>query len=320
MTCKHSLSKLAGCIAIAFAAALSPVDAGEVDSSTMRKVVGASMPHMTSPARVAMTEQIKAAVADAGKDNWEVVITDGQNNTAKQTSDVEDMIQRGVDIIIMCPIQTEPLAPVARRVLDASIPLILIDRTISTDDYTCYVGGDNYMIGVQAAEYIGKKLNGKGNVAVIQGMLGASATNDRQSGFVDTLNKKYPDVKIVADVSGEWKRDVGMRVMEDIIQVHGNAIDALYSHGDNATLGALQAMDAAGADCIVVTADGQKEIFDRIKTGKVDMCIAFPTGSKEAVDIAKLIMDGKPFGEKVQMIPVPEITIDNVDELYHIGY
>lgn len=293
---------------------------GEVDSSTMKKVIGVSLPHMSSPARVSMAEEIKKAVAETGKGNWEVIITDGQNNTAKQTNDVEDMIQRNVDIIIMCPIQTEPLAPVSKHVLEAGIPLILIDRTISTEDYTCYTGGDNYMIGVQAAELIGEKLNGKGNVATIQGALGGSATNDRQAGFVDTIAKKYPDLKLIADVSGEWKRDVGMRVMEDIIQVHGDVLDAVYSHGDNATLGALQAMDAAGKSYVVVTADGQKEIFDKIKEGKVYACIAFPGGGKESIEIAKKIFDGKPFGDKIQMIPVPVITKDNVDAMYHIGY
>ncbi len=289
-------------------------------SATMEKVIGVSLPHMSSPARVAMATEIEAAVEAIGQGNWEVIITDGQTNNAKQTSDVEDLIQRGVDAMIMCPNAADPLVPAAQSVMNAGIPLVLIDRTISTEDFTVYTGGDNYMIGQMAAEYIAEQTNGVANVAIIQGAPGGSATNDRQAGFIDTITEKYPDIKVVADVNGEWKRDVGMKVMEDIIQAQGDEIDAVYSHGDNATLGALQAMEAAGKEYIVVTADGQKEIFDAIKEGKVGACIAFPGGGKEAVALIEQIFDGEDIGEKIQMIPVPIITIDNVDEMYSIGY
>ena len=299
---------------------LSAAAFATTDSTAENKVIGVSLPHMTSPARVAMSNEIKATVERVSNGNWEVIITEAGNNTAKQTSDVEDLINRGVDAIIMCPIATDPLVPVSQEVQAAGIPLILIDRTIATDDYDYYVGGNNYQIGVLAAEYIGEKLNGEGNVVIIQGTLGGSATNDRQAGFIDTIAEKYPNLVVLDEQSGEWARDVGMTVMEDYIQAYGDEIDAVYSHGDNATLGALQAIEAAGKDYIIVSADGQKEVFDAVKEGKVDGCIIFPGGGKESVELLVKLFNGEDCGEKIQLLDVPMVTIDNVDEYYDRGY
>ena len=290
------------------------------DSADQKITIGVSLPHMSSPARVAMANEIEEAVKTIGKGNWEVIITEAGNDTAKQTSDVEDLIQQGVDAIIMCPISTDPLVPVCQEVQAAGIPLILIDRTISSEDYDYYGGGDNYLIGVQAADYIGEKLNGEGKVVIIQGTLGGSATNDRQAGFVDTLAEKYPNIEVLDEQSGEWARDVGMKVMEDYIQAYGDDIDAVYSHGDNSTLGALQAIADADKDYIVVTADGQKEVFDAIKAGTVDACMIFLGGGKESIDLLHNLLNGEPPAEKVTYLEVPCVVSDNVDEYYDMGY
>jgi ribose transport system substrate-binding protein len=289
------------------------------DTNGEKITIGVAQCHMNTPYRVALKSEMEQTIAEKGL-NWEIILTDGQNNSAKQTSDVEDLIQKGVDLIIMAPVQSEPLAPVAKRVMDAGIPLILIDRTISTEDYTAFVGGDNVMIGELAADFIGEKLSGKGNVAMIQGTLGASATNDRYKGFVDTIKEKYPDIKLISDLTGDYKRDMGMKVMEDLLQAN-EQIDAVYSHSDNMILGALQASDAAGRTegMITVSADGQKEAFDKIKEGKLSASIIYPTGAKEAVGIANKVLNGEKV-DKINLIPVTLVDSENVDEMYDSGF
>lgn len=284
-----------------------------------KKIIGVAQCHLNTPSRVAVKTEMEQAIQEKGL-NWEIILTDGQNNSAKQTSDVEDLIQRGVDCIIMAPVQSEPLAPVAKKVLDAGIPLILIDRMISTDDYTTFAGGDNKLIGVKAAEYIGEKLGGKGKVAMIEGTLGASATNDRAEGFLETLKEKYPDMELIADLSADYKRDQCMKVMEDLLQAN-EELDAVFCHSDNMALGALQAMEAAGRtqDIICIGADGQKEAFDKIIEGKLDVSIIYPMGGAEAIDLAEKIFAGEPV-EKINLLDVPLVDKENVEEMYDKGF
>ncbi|WP_313185118.1 substrate-binding domain-containing protein [Lacrimispora sp.] len=281
-------------------------------------VVGVSQCHMNTPYRVALKSEMENIIKEQNL-SWELIFTDGQNNPAKQTNDVEDLIAKKVDVIIMSPTQSQPLAPVARKVIDAGIPLILVDRTISTEDYTTFVGGDNKMIGTITAEYFAEQLSGKGNIVMMQGTLGASATLDREIGFKEAL-EQYPDMNLIVDLSADYKRDVAMKTMEDILQANKD-IQAVFCMSDNMALGALQATDAAGrtSEMLITGADGQKETFDKIKEGKLAATVLYPTGAAEAFELAKEILDGKSV-EKINLIPVTLVTPENVDELYDSGF
>lgn len=296
-------------------------DSGTETAQSARErkiVVGVSQCHMNTPYRVALKKEIEDILA-ANNLDWELIFTDGQNNPAKQTNDVEDMIAKKVDIIIMSPTQAQPLAPVAKKVLDAGIPLILLDRTISTEDYTTFVGGDNKMIGEISAEYFAEKLEGKGKLVLLQGTLGASATLDREKGFKDTI-AKYPDMEIIVDLSADYKRDLGMTTMEDILQSNKD-IQAVFSMSDNMALGAIQAIEAAGrtGEMMLIGADGQKEAFDKIIDGTLTGSVLYPTGAEKAIEMAVEILDGKTV-EKINLIPVTLVTAENVEEMYDEGF
>lgn len=281
-------------------------------------VIGVAQCHLNTPSRVNLKKEMEDAIKDKGL-NWEIILTDGQNNSAKQTSDVEDLIQRGVDLMILVPVQAEPLSPVAKKVMDAGIPLILIDRTISTDDYTAYTGGDNRMIGEIAADFLAEKIGGKGKLAIIQGTLGTSATNERQEGFLAKM-EEYPDIEIISDLTADYKRDQAMKVMEDLLQANSE-LDAVFCHSDNMTLGALQAIEAAGRqnEIAIIGADGQKEVFDKIKENDLVASIIYPMGGAEAITLAEKILAGETV-EKVNLIPVTLVRSENVEELYDQGF
>ena len=288
--------------------------AGKVKDGDDKILVGLSQCHFNTPYRVALIDEFKAEVERQGL-NWEVIATDGQNNPLKQIADLEDLISKGCDIIICSPAQADPLTPIAKTIMDAGIPLILVDRTINSDDYTAFVGGDNVHAGEVVAQYILDHLGEEANVVEIQGTLGASATNDRHEGFRNALNG-HDGIKIIDDQTADYKRDMALTLMENLLQAH-DEIDVVYSHNDNMAVGCINPIPSAGRtnDILLFGIDGQKEAFDAIKNGTMTGSVFYPTGAVEAVELAKKILDGETV-EKVNMMETPLITIENVDEWY----
>lgn len=282
--------------------------------SNEKFVIGLSQCHMNTPYRVALTTEFQAEVDRRGLD-WEVIITDGQNNPNKQTNDAYDLMAKGVDLIIMAPTQSDPMTPVVEEIMDAGIPVLLVDRTISSDKFTAFVGGDNIHAGQVIGEYITEKLGDKIDLVEMQGTLGASATNDRHKGFRDYI-AAYPDIKVLSDQSADFARDKALALTENILQAN-DKIDVLYCHSDNMALGAIEAINAAGrtGKMMVFGTDGQKEVCNKIREGSITGTVFYPTGAVEAVDLAYKILHGESC-EKINMLDTPLITIDNVDEWY----
>lgn len=303
------------------AAEESPTDAdaeSAKEDGGDKVVIGFAQSRMNHPYRVAAVEEFEAAVEEKGL-NWEVVVCDGNNDAAKQTSDVEDLITQGVDLIVMSPITADALTPVAKTIMDAGIPLVLLDRTINSEDYTTFVGGDNRMIGEIVADAIAADLGEEGgNIVEIQGTLGASATIDRHEGFVDRIAEKYPNLKVVQDNTGEYDRAKAMTVMEDFIQT-GVEVDAIYCHNDAMAMGAMTALQAAGVEGVkIYGADGTVELMDEIKKETVSGTAFYPTGSTKAVEVIEKILNGEEV-EKKYMVDVPLVTLENIDEYYDSG-
>lgn len=285
-----------------------------------KKIIGVAQCHMNTPYRVALTTELSAAAQAAGY-NWEFIFTDGKNDPTTQIDNVQDLIASDVDIVLMAPAQAAPLTPVAGEVLEANIPLVLVDRTITNDDYTSFVGGDNINAGRVVGQWIVDTYGTDKEVIVVemQGTLGASATIDRHKGFHDVVDQ-YPNIKVVSDQSGDYVRDTAMALMENILQANDH-IDVLYCHSDNMALGAIQAIEAAGrtGEMAVFGTDGQKAAFDAIREGKITGTVFYPTGAAESVDLIAKILNGEPV-EKVNMLDTPLILKDNVDEWYDKGF
>ena len=278
-----------------------------------KKVIGYAQSRMNHSMRVLMIEEFEAQMEARGvTDEWTLVVTDGQNDTNKQTSDVEDLLAQGVDAIVMSPISADPLAPVSKLVMDAGIPLIMVDRKISTEDYTAFVGGDNIMIGTLAARAMGEAADGKEvKVAMIQGTLGASATQDRAKGFMDEI-EKYPNITVVSDMSGEYDRGIAMTIMEDILQTDPDLF-SVFCQNATMSIGAMQACQAVGNnDVLIFSSDGEEEIYVEIDKGTLAGCIPYPSGSAEAVDLLIDIFAGKEVPKQTH-VPVVLITKENLD-------
>ncbi|MBE3575785.1 MAG: substrate-binding domain-containing protein [Firmicutes bacterium] len=262
--------------------------------------------------------------------NTTLIITDGQNNPSKQIGDVESLIARKVDVIVMLPADGKALTPVAAKVKAAGIPLINLDRRIDSQDYYAYIGGDNYGIGYAAGEYIAQRLHGKGNVVEITGPAGISVTNDRSRGFADAI-KRFPGIKVVASQPGDFLPDKGMKVMENILQAQRH-IDAVYTHDDDMAMGVIQAIKSAHREKeMFVTGVGPlKRVMQMIQNGEPPFAATFdysPIMSASAVKLAYLAATHKGMSDLAEL-EIPReillrascITKDNVAQFMKIGF
>ncbi len=243
-----------------------------------KTVVGFSQMENDGPWRIAETSSMQDE-AKKRADKYELLISDAQNKTSKQVSDVEDLVARGVKAIFLAPREFEGLAPALRAAKQANIPVILIDReaagTAGTD-YVTVIKSDFVEEGRRAAEWLIKETKGKANIVELTGTPGASVTNDRHQGFADAI-KNQPDMKIIVSQTGDFNRANALKVMENIIQAQGKAINVVYAHNDEMALGAIQALKGAqmkpGTEVLIVSIDGQKSALQAIVNGEMNVTV-----------------------------------------------
>jgi ribose transport system substrate-binding protein len=272
--CASSATTAAPASTTAAAAAAQP--AASETQAAKKLVVGFSQMENNMPWRIAETNSIRE---EAAKRGIELVYTDAQSQTAKQVSDVEDMIAQGVDYILLAPREEEGLAPALAAAKAAGIPVILIDRAAKGEagvDYVTLIASDFIEEGKRTAQWIIDNHGTKGNIVVLEGTQGASAATERQIGFEEVM-KNYPDMKIIAQQTADFTRADGQKVMENFIQAHGKNINFVYAHNDEMAIGAIQAIKAAGMvpgkDIILTSIDGEKDALQAIIAGELGVSV-----------------------------------------------
>src|SRR5207245_154431 len=184
--------------------------------------------------------------AAAAKAEIALVVLDAQHDPARQASSVEDLIAKKASAVIINPTDSDAIVPTVKKLNAAKIPVITVDRGANGGTVAAHIASDNVAGGMMAAEYVGKRLNGKGNVVMLEGIPGSSAARDRGKGFRDGL-KKFPGIKLVASQTADFDRAKGLAVMENILQAQ-KKIDAVFAQNDEMALGAVQAIEAAKRD------------------------------------------------------------------------
>ena len=237
-----------------------------------RYVVGFSQMESDNPWRIAETKSLRD---EAGRRGVDLVVTDAQGQTAKQVSDVEDLIARRVSVILLAPREFEGLAPALQSAKEARIPVILIDRQAAGtpgEDYVTFLGSNFVEQGARAAEWLAKATNGQASIVELSGTPGASVAADRAKGFREGI-AKFPGMTIVASQTGNFTRAEGEKVMQNLAQSLGARVTAVYAHNDEMALGAIQALKAAGrkpgTDVVVVSIDGQRAALEAVLAGEL---------------------------------------------------
>lgn len=212
-----------------------------------------------------------------------LIVTDAQNRLDKQISDIEDLIQKRVDVLLINPTDSAGIATVVKKANKAGIPVFAIDRGIDVStgaQVIAQIASDNVYGGRLQARFLAKTLGGKGNVVELEGIPGASAAIDRKSGFEDELAKVAPGIKILASQEAGFDQAKGLQVMQNIIQANPGKIDAVIAANDSMALGAIQAIQQAGAKrpdgsrIIVVGFDAVDQALEQIRKGTMDATIA----------------------------------------------
>lgn len=235
----------------------------------------------------------------------------------KQTNDVEDLITKKVNAIVMLPMETDALTPAAAKVKSANIPLVVFDREVANDSYTKLLKGDNVGIGKNAGKFIVDKLGGKGDVVIISGNP-SSVTTQRTDGFTEAI--KGSNIKVLANQPGDFQKEKSYTVMQNVLQTNAH-IDAVYTQDDEMALGVLQAIkEAKRTDIKIVTgAGGAKDFYKAIQDSK-DITLATFTYSplmvKKAVAEAVAIAKGTKVTEKDTTLPAEQVDASNVSKFY----
>ena len=285
-------------------------------------VIGFSQANGGDVWRINQTNNVEDFCAEYMPDA-EIIVTDAAGDEAKQDADVDDLIARGIDVLLLTPLSAEALTPAAERALDAGIPVITLDREVDVE-VTQHIGADNKLIGETAAQFIAETLfegNG-GKVIEIQGVLGASATTDRHDAFVAWLEENAPDVEIVANQTGEYRREPAQAYMDDMLQRFGpGEFDVVYAHNDEMALGALQSLEAAerteGVE--VVGIDGQNEAIEAIADGRMAATFTYDNAGKEACESASKLVAGEEI-DPVWVLETNQIDATNAEEWVGKGF
>ena len=236
-----------------------------------------------------------------------------KDNSREQTEDIERFISQGVDLLIVSPNEAEYVTPAVERAYDKGIPVVLVDRKTASDKYTAFVGGDNYMLGRLAGEYIADRLKGKGVIAELTGLKGSTPAYERQKGLHDAL-KDFPGIRITASADAAWLKEDAERLSDSILKTH-EKIDLIFAQNDRMAVGAYEAAKRYGKEKEMLfmgvdALSGEGLGVDLVADGILDASFIYPTGGDKAIQVAMDILQGRPY-ERENLLPSAQVDAGN---------
>jgi ribose transport system substrate-binding protein len=268
-------------------------DDGKMEGGAKGFVIGMSQCNLGEPWRVQMNEDIKAAAAE--QPGVEVIYKDAQNKTEQQQAQVREFVTQGVDLIIISPKEAVPLTEPVAEAMQAGVPVIVLDRKIQGDNYTCFIGGDNVLIGREAGRYMVKLLGGKGKVVELKGLETSTPAGERHKGFMEGIKGSKIEIIFAADC--QWLEPNAQKEMNSALS-RFSQIDAVYGHNDPSAHGAYMAAKQEGKGrektirFIGIDAlphEGVKYVQD----GILSATLQYPTGGSEAIMVAMKLRGGE---------------------------
>jgi len=274
-------------------------------------VIGMSQCNLGEPWRVQMNADIEQAAGQYPE--IEVVFKDAQNDNLRQRSHVEEFVSSGVDLLIISPKEAAPLTPPVSQAYRRGIPVIVLDRRVLGEDYTCFIGADNRKIGRAAGAWIVRRLGGRGRVVELKGLMTSTPGQDRHSGFREGI--KDSELEVIFEADMKWLEPNARQEMESAL-ARFDRIDLVYAHNDPGAHGAWLAAKAAGRekDIVFVGIDGlphEGQVY--VRQGILEASFEYPTGGKEAVETALAILNGRQVPKEITL-PTRVFTRENIDQ------
>jgi ribose transport system substrate-binding protein len=279
------------------------------DTSKFKKnppyVIGFSNASVSNVWRVDFANALYAA-AERHKDLIKrLIVTDANDSPAKQVADIQDLIQQGVDLLIVSAATSEALDPIVTRAMKQGIPVVMVDRRVASDNFVTYVTANNPATGRFYAQWLVEMLHGKGNIIMLPGIPGAGSANERMVGAMEIF-KQHPDIKILDTQYTDYSPAKGKTVAAGLIQKYGKSIDGIWADGGAQVSGAIEAfVDAGYKDGEIpmgICGDYNGCLLNAIKHKVPVIDIDYPSAmGGTAIDVALDVLAGKPVPHIVQM-------------------
>ena len=284
--------------------------------------IAVSLPPANNAWQAKMLESIEAVVAE-DTEHFEITVKNAVDD-ADQQNQMQTFKEGKYDMICILPGNGTLMTQIVSETVKAGTKVMVIDRPIEGEDYTVFYGGDNKQCGKNAAKYIGDRLGGKGQIAVLRSYVGIPIDLDRYNGFMEVLKADYPGIKVLVEGDGEFNQEAGRKAMANILPAYPK-IDAVYTQDDEAAVGALtEIRNAKRTDIQFVTGMGGSNSAFALMAKKDPQYGAsmsyLPTMGGRAVQLAKKILQGEKITEKYIVEPTIVVTADNVAEYLDQGY
>ena len=268
------------------------------DAKASAKKIGLAISTLNNPFFVTLKDGASAKATELG---YELVVTDAQDDPAKQAGQVDDLIQKKVAVILINPCNSDAAKTMVEKAAKAGIPVISVDRGVSGAEVLSHIASDNVAGGVLAGQELLALVGEGAKVVELEGIPGASAAVDRGKGFNEAVVGK---LNVVARQPADFNRDKGFTVMQNIIQSNKD-IRGVFAHNDEMALGAIKALEAAGLkDVIVIGFDAVDDAVAAVKAGNMKATVAQKPSLIGSMAVETAVAHIK--GEAVQkQIPVP---------------
>ncbi|WP_261376310.1 substrate-binding domain-containing protein [Gillisia sp. Hel_I_86] len=268
-------------------------------SETKKYTIGFSQTGVNDEWRKSMNQAMK--IQTAFYPEIQLKILDGQDDVNDQIKDIEGLIKENVDVLIVSPVQAMPITPIVEKAFKKGIPVIIVDRKINGENYTAYLGADNYQVGTNAANYLASLTTEPKNIIEIKGLLGSSPASERSYGFNNIIND-IPTLSVVNRIQGNWESYSIKNKLSKILDSIKN-VDYIFAHNDRMALGAWEVLKEKGLEksIKIIGVDGLNGPNGGIKHVQDQVFMAtilYPTGGEEAIKLAVKILNGETVAKK----------------------
>ena len=269
-----------------------------------KHVIGLSQCMLDDAWRQAMINDMR--IEASNYDDVEIIIKDAQNNNETQIQQIRDLIRQKVDVLIISPYQSEPITAVAEEAYRAGIPTIITDRKVNTDQYTSFVGANNYEIGLAAGNYAANYLPPNAIILEIWGLTQTSPAQERHKGFVDALRERE-DLSF-RKIEGQWLVDTARMELQKL--EHSEQIDFVYAHNDMMAIAAREyfmAWDSIrGRELRIIGVDAVAGAgLEAVEDGRINASFLYPTGGEQVIRTAMRIIQGEPVDKFIPLRTAP---------------
>jgi len=291
-------------------------------SAQGKKTIGLSLSSLSNTYFVAMDLGMKD---EATKLGYNIIDDNADNDAATQVSQVEDLVTQHVSLLIINPVSSDGIVPAVRTANAAHIPVITVDRGAAGGKVATVIESNNVLLGREAMDSIASRLKQRygqvrGNVVDLQGLLGTSSGDDRETGFAQELHK-YPQVKLVASQAANFDQETAYNDMANILEVQPK-IDAVFGANDDNALGALKAIQSANrfaplghpGHIVIVGIDGSEQALQAIRAGQIDATVTQNPlkMSARAVDLGSAVLQGHQIQQQIYY-PFMLVNLSNIN-------